>query len=587
MFKDKLIGVPHLPGSYQMYDVKNQIIYVGKAKDLKKRLSSYFNGRVTGKTAMLVNDIDHFEYIVTVSELESFILELNLIKKHHPKYNILLTDDKSYPYIELIRKPFPKLRIVRYLNIKKTANQKLFGPFPNSFAARKVVNLINQIYPLKKCDTMPKKVCLYYHIGECLGYCVKDICPEIMTQMETEIIGFFNGNNDFIKEKIKSKIDKYIDQMNFESAQILKENLNYIEVTLKKQLVEVSDLINRDVFNYYKNETHFCIQIFFIRQGKLIGTHHEILAITDDITEIIEQYIAIFYEKNEIQEEIIVPDQIDIGLLSNIVKTKFIIPKRGEKKKILDLVKENAKINLQNNQELIFKDEKRTYYANQELKNLLKMSRLDRIDIFDNSNLFGDYSVSGMVVFKNGIPAKKEYRKFKILINKNDDYNTMKEVIYRRYYRVLMEKLELPDLIVLDGGVLQINAAKYVLNELGLSVRVVGLKKDNYHVTSELIDGETNEVIVTDKQSDLFHYLTRIQDEVHRFTINYHRVIRSKGTISSGLDKIPGVGLQRKKLLIKHFENITNIKNAKLEELEKIVPNQIAINIINYFNSVE
>ncbi len=587
MIKDKLELVPHLPGCYQMFNNNNQIIYVGKAKDLKKRLSSYFNGKVTGKTLVMVNEVKYFEYIITASELESFILEINLIKKLMPKYNILLTDDKSYPYIELIRKPFPKLRIVRYLKIKKNSNNKLFGPFPNSYAARKVVNLINRIYPLKKCDTMPKQVCLYYHIGECLGYCVKKIDQSLIEQMENEIIAFLNGNDEIIKNKINFKIDKYIKELNFESAKMLKEDLNFIDLILKKQVVELSDIVNRDIINYYSNNSYICIQIFFVRNGKLIGSHRDIFPITDEITEMVEQYIALFYSKHEIQKEILVPKEINCDVLANILNTKVLSPIRGEKKHVLDLVYQNAKINLENDLEIVAKDEKRTYYANQDLKKLLNLEKLDRIDIFDNSNLFGDYSVSGMVVFKNGKPAKKLYRKYKISIDKNDDYHMVKEVIYRRYYRALLEKSELPDLIIIDGGENQINATKEILNDLELNIKVIGLKKDKHHVTSELVDGDNNDIIVTDKQSDLFHYLTRIQNEVHRFTINYHRTIRSKGSIASSLDNISGLGPKRKEMLIKHFNNISNIKNATIKELEEVLPTSLAIKVNNYFNEIE
>lgn len=585
MFKEELNLVPHLPGSYQMYNEYNQIIYVGKAKDLKKRLSSYFNGRTTGKTTMLINEINHFEYIVTNSELEAFILELNLIKQNNPKYNVLLTDDKSYPYIEYIKKPYPRLRVVRYLKIKKNNNRKLFGPYPNSYAARKVVDLINRIYPLKKCENMPKKVCLYYHINECLGYCVNDISIEKVEQMEEEIISFLSGNDQIIKNKINEKIADLIENLNYESAQMLKEDLNYIDLILHKQKVELTDLIDRDIINYYHDELYCCIQFFFIRHGKLIGSHNNMFPITDNVNENVEQYIAMYYQKNELPPELLITDKINNQLLNKVIAARIIVPIKGEKKQLVDLVYENAKINFNNNLELLLRKEKRTRYANEDLMNLLELNKLNRIDIFDNSNLFGNYSVSGMIVFINGLPAKKEYRKYKISLDKNDDYHMMEEVIYRRYYRVLLEKLEIPDLIIVDGGKNQINAAKKVLVDLELKIKVIGLKKDKSHSTSELLDGDTLKTITIDRHSDLFHYLTRIQDEVHRYTINYHRSIRSKGSIASSLDNIPGIGPKRRQKLIKEFGSTNAIKMASVEKLAEIVPYEQAKKIKEVLNN--
>lgn len=586
MFKEKLSLVPHKPGSYQMKNSDGVIIYVGKAKDLKKRLSSYFRGTHTGKTAKMISEIADFTYIVASSELEAFIIEINLIKKYDPKYNILLKDDKTYPYIEYIKNPYPKLKVSRYTNIKKSENKKLFGPYPNAYAARKIVNLLNRIYPLKKCDSMPKEVCLYYHIGQCLGYCTKNYDHSKLEEMEKEILSFLNGNENVLKNRLLKKIEECSNNLNFEMALELKKDLDYVEIVLTKQKVELHDLVNRDILGYYLNNGYVSAQIFFIRNGKLVGGHNDIFPIVGELKEEIEEYLIKFYARHEIPKEIFLDELCDKELLSNMLNTTFTTPLKGKKKELLDMAFMNAKINLDNEMTLIEKDEERTEKANEELRELLNLEHLNRIDLFDNSNLFGDFSVSAMVVFKNGVPAKKEYRKFKISIDKNDDYNTMKEVLYRRYYRMLLEHLEKPDLIIVDGGINQINACKEIMQMLNLDIKICGLRKNDKHMTNDLIDGDTLEEIPLVKTSNVFHYLTRMQDEVHRFTINYHRQIRSKGSISSVLDNIDGIGEKRKKELIKKFGSVAKMKEAPTEELEKIIPKNIADNLKEYLNNI-
>ena len=581
MFKEELKLVPHLPGSYQMYNKDNVIIYVGKAKDLKNRLSSYFRGTVTGKTAIMVSEVDRFEYIVTNSELEAFILELNLIKKYDPRYNILLKDDKSYPYIEYSRKPYPSLKVVRYLNIKNYKNKLLFGPFVNVYAARRIVNLINRLYPLKKCENMPKKVCLYYHIGECLGYCENKIDKEKLLSMENEIISFLKGDEKLITNKLINKIEFYSNELNFEKAKELKDELLYIKIVMERQRVELHDNINRDIINYYFDKGYLSIELFFLRNGKLIGHNNKIIPVMEDYLSELEYYIALFYNKHEVPKEVLVNSDINTELLSNMINTKFVTSTKGNKKKLLDMVYKNAKLNLENKLNTLEKNSIRTSGANDELSKLLNKN-IYRIDIFDNSNIFGSFNVSGMVVFKNGEPSKKDYRKYKITTDKNDDYNTMKEVIYRRYYRSLIEKTELPDLILLDGGKSQIHACNDVLSELNLNIKVCGLVKNDKHRTNDLMDGKSLEIYNIDKTSNLFHYLTRIQDEVHRYTINYHRTIRSKNSISSILDNIEGIGDKRKKELIKTFGSVKKISNANIEDLKMILPENIAINLKKY-----
>lgn len=580
--KDKLKLVPNLPGSYQMKDKSGTIIYVGKAKNLHKRVSSYFNREHTGKTAKLVSEIDDFEYIVTSSEVEAFVLEINLIKLHDPKYNILLKDDKTYPYIEYISKPYPKLKIVRYTNLRKKDKKTIFGPYPNAYAARRIVNLLNRLYPLKKCDGMPKQVCLYYHINECLGYCVKKIDQGQLKNMEDDILFFLRGNDSILTNKLKSKIMEYSSNLNYEKALELKKELDYINIIMDKQKVELHDFVNRDIIAYYFDKGYISVQIFFLRNGKLIGHHNDIFPIISEEIDEVEYYIVNFYQKHEIPNEIIIPSNLNKDILEELLKTKVSFVQKGTKKKILDMAKTNAKIAFNNKFETLKQQEMKTCGANESLRKILNLVKLDRIDSFDNSNLFGSFSVSGMVVFKDGKPAKKEYRKYKVSVDKNDDYHTMQEVIYRRYYKALLNKTELPDLIIVDGGINQINACIDVLNSLKLDIRVCGLKKNDKHRTNELIDSLNYQVIPLDATSDVFHYLTRIQDEVHRYTITYHKTIRSKGSISSILDNVEGIGTVRKKELIKKFGSVVKMKNASLEELEDILPSNIAINLQKY-----
>ena len=585
MFKDELKLVPNKPGSYQMYDKNDVVIYVGKAKNLKKRLSSYFRGKHYGKTAKMISNIAYFKYIVTNTELESFILEINLIKKYDPKYNILLKDDKSYPYIEYSRKPYPSLKVVRYLKVKKHKDKLLFGPYVNAYAARRIVNLINRLYPLKKCEGMPKEVCLYYHIHECLGYCTKNVSLDRIETMEQEILSFLRGNEDVIKNKLKEKIEYYSENLNYELALELKKELDYMSIVLEKQKVELNPGENLDVINYAFINGFIAIEFLFVRNGKLVGNYTEIEPVTDDYLDEIEYYIALFYQKKEIPREIIIADELNEDNLSKVIETNFVKVSKGQKRKLLLMAKENATINLNNNFKRIEQKQEKSSGANDELAELLGIG-IKRIDVFDNSNLFGSFAVSGMVVYEDGLPSKSKYRKYKVMVDKNDDYNTMKEVIYRRYYRALIDK-DLPDLILVDGGINQIRAAKDVLNSLNLGIKVCGLVKNDKHRTNDLLDGDTLEIYDIDRTSNLFHYLTRMQDEVHRYTINYHRQIRSKGSISSILDNIPGIGNKRSKDLIKRFGSVKRMKEASLGELCEIIPEDIAKLLINYLENYD
>lgn len=584
MFKEELKLVPHAPGSYQMVNSDGIIIYVGKAKDLNKRLHSYFRGTVTGKTALMVSEVDHFQYIVTKTETESFILEINLIKKYNPKYNILLKDDKTYPYIEYVKKPYPALKVSRYINVKKSDKKLLFGPYPNAYAARRIVSLINRLYPLKKCEGKPKEVCLYYHIGECLGYCTKDIPEEKIKNMESEILSFLRGNDKIITDKIKEKIEYFSLNLNYEKALELKNELDYINYICEKQKVQSNDFVNRDVISYYFFKGYLSIEILFIRNGKLLGSHNNIIVPIESNEEEIVSYLYSFYQKHEVPKEIVIPIDIEVNLLSKLLDTNFVKPLKGTKKKLLEIAYENAKITLENSLDRFKNDEKRVFEAHDNLRKILNMNSLYRIDAFDNSNLFGSFSVGAMVVFKNGKPSKNDYRKYKISVDKNDDYHMMKEVIYRRYFRCIVDKEQLPDLIILDGGLNQINACKEVLNTLNLNIKVVGLKKDNHHRTNSLLDSDTLETYDLTGHDDVFNYLTRIQDEVHRFVITYHKTIRSKGMLKSMLSNVEGLGTQRINNLLKKFGSIEKIKTADIKELKKVIPENIAIELKRYLN---
>ena len=586
--KKKLALLPNKPGCYLMKNNDGHIIYVGKAKKLKNRVSSYFRGTHTGKTARLVREIADFEYIVVNSEKESLVLELNLIKENDPKYNILLRDDKSYPYIELTDEKVPRLNIVRNVNRKRKKHNHMYGPYPNVTAARSTVNLLNRMYPLRKCRTYNKKPCLYYHIGQCLGYCTNNIDDKLIKEMKDDIIKFLKGDHSLITKKIEDEMLDASKKLNYEKAKELKDLLDYINITLVRQQVEISDDVDRDVFGYYVDKGYISIQVFFIRGGKILERHYKIFPLVDEIDEELTRYIAKFYEKNVLlPKEILVPSIVDTNLLSDFLTCKVFAPQKGLKKNIVTMASNNAKVLLDEKFELIERDQEKTYGANEELRKILKLDKLDRIEIFDNAHLFGTYNVSGMVVFKEGKPSKNDYRKFKISIDKNDDYGTMKEVIYRRYFRILKDNLVKPDLIIVDGGLGQINVAREVIDSLNMNIPVVGLKKDDHHATSKLLAFNPITEIDIDKKSNLFYLLERMQDEVHKFTINYHKQIRSKGSLESVLDNIEGIGVKRRNELLKKYHTITKMKKLSVQELEEILPEKIANNLYSFLKKYD
>ena len=577
--REKLKLLTTKPGCYLMKNENDIIIYVGKAKNLKRRVSSYFNKSHTGKTKALVENIKDFEYIVTESEVESLLLEINLIKKYSPKYNILLKDNKSYPYIEITNDKYPRLIISRPRKIKGHKG-KLFGPYPNANAARKTVQLLNRIYPFRKCHNVDKKVCLYYHIGECLGYCEKKVSQDKLNKMIKEVTSFLKGNYDEVKLKLKKLMNEASDNLNFERAIEYKEMLEYIDKVLEKQKISLNDNVTRDVINYYVKNDYVSFQVLHLRNGRINMRDGEVFPLIDDLDDTLSYYVTSFYDKNEVPKEILVGSKFDTKLLEKVLNTKILVPQRGIKKKLVDMAYDNAKIVLDEKFELILRDDKRTFGANEELGKIIKIPSLKRIETFDNAHLFGTFSVSGMVVFENGKPLKKEYRKYKINSGSKDDYHMMQEVIYRRYYRVLSEHLQKPDLILVDGGIIQVNAAKEVLDSLYLDIPVLGLKKNDKHTTTALISQDKEYEI--DKTKDVFHLLTRIQDEVHRYTINYHKDIRSKGGLSSILDNVPGIGEKRKKELLRKYKTITKLKSLTKEELEKDLPNSVANELYNF-----
>ena len=584
-FKEKLANVPTKPGSYQMKNKDGVIIYVGKAKNLQRRLRSYFTRTVTGKTKLLVEDIDDFDYIVTSSELESLILEITLIKKYDPKYNILLRDDKTYPYIELTNDKYPVVRMIRNTKRKKIKNH-LYGPFPNAKAARKTVNIINRLYPLRKCDKLGKDLCLYYHINECLGYCKKDIPTEQIEDMKKEIITFLKGDSTKVVEKINTEMEKASENMNYERAIELREMLNDIETTLVKQKIDLNNNESFDLVNYYQDNNYLSIEIFFIRDGLLFGRHNEIISTLGNVEDELIEYLIKFYDSGVIlPKSLYIPLDIDEELLSNYLDIKVFKPQKGKMKELMDLALDNAKEQLDLQEETLQKDDEERLKAINELKELLGVDKVSRMETFDNSHLFGTFYVGGMVVFDDFLPLKDEYRKYKISPEVKDDLSAMREVLYRRYYKVLMEDLIKPDLIVMDGGMTQIEVAKEVLSSLNLNIPIIGLVKDDKHRTNQIMN-ENFELLDVPKESNLFLFLTRLQDEVHRYAITYHRNIKAKGSLSSILDMAPGIGEVRRKDLLRKFGSLKKLKEASIEDLSEVVPKEIAESLFSYLKEL-
>lgn len=589
IIQEKLALLPNQPGCYLMKDRQGTIIYVGKAKILKNRVRSYFTGSHDGKTQALVNEIEDFEYIITSSNIEALILEMNLIKKHNPKYNVMLKDDKSYPFIKLTAERHPRLIITR--KVKKDKG-KYFGPYPNVFAAKETKKLLDRLYPLRKCSTLPNRVCLYYHIGQCLAPCVNNISEETYKEMTDEITKFLNGGYTEVKKQLTEKMMEASEALDFERAKEYRDKISAIETTMEKQKITMQDFVDRDVFGYAVDKGWMCVQVFFIRQGKLIERDVSMFPFYDDPEEEMLTFLGQFYEKpNHFKpKEILLSKEVDGELAKELLGVKIIQPARGQKKELVQLATKNATAALKEKFYLIERDEERTIKAIEKLGQEMGIYPPYRIEAFDNSNIQGTNPVSAMVVFINGKPDKKQYRKYKIkTVEGPDDYESMREVVRRRYSRVLKEKLPLPDLILIDGGKGQIEAAKDILqNELNLEIPVAGLVKDDKHQTSNLLFGDPLEVVPLTRNSQEFYLLQRIQDEVHRFAITFHRQLRGKTLFHSILDDIPGVGEKRKRQLIKHFGSVRKMKEAALEDFRAIgIPVHVAETIMKTLKNEE
>lgn len=585
--KNKLALLPDQPGCYLMKDKNGTIIYVGKAKVLKNRVRSYFTGSHDTKTERLVSEIEDFEYIVTESNIEALLLEINLIKKNDPKYNIMLKDDKTYPFIKITNEDYPRLLITRKVLKDKAL---YFGPYPDVRAANETKRLLDRLFPLRKCKVLPKEVCLYYHMGQCLAPCVLDVPKETYTEMVKEIKQFLGGGHSQIQADLEAKMNEAATNMEFEKAGEYRDQIQAIETVMTRQKMTQTDLMDRDVFGYSVDKGWMCVQVFFVRQGKLIERDVSIFPFYNEAQEDFLTYIGRFYQENEhfIPKEILIPDDIDQESVQALLATKILQPKRGEKKKLVELASKNARVALTEKFDLIQRKQERTIGAVDRLGNAMGIPSPTRIEAFDNSNIMGTDPVSAMVVFIDGKPAKNEYRKYKIKTVKGpDDYASMREVIYRRYARVLRESLPFPDLIIIDGGKGQVDVARDVLeNQLGLDIPIAGLAKNDRHKTSEMLFGPELAVVPLERNSAEFFLLQRIQDEVHRFAITFHRQLRSKNSFASRLDGIEGLGPKRKKNLLKEFKSLKKIQEATVEELQVSgLPKKVAENVYHHLKN--
>ena len=578
MIKSKLELLPTSPGCYIHKDKNGTIIYVGKAKNLRNRVRSYFRGSHDTKTEALVSEIVDFEFIVTESNIEALLLEINLIKENKPKYNIMLKDDKSYPFIKITNERYPRLIITR--QVKKDGGL-YFGPYPDVGAANEIKRLLDRIFPFRKCTNPPSKVCFYYHLGQCMAHTVCHKDEAYFKGMAQEVSDFLKGQDDKIIDELKLKMNTAAQNMEFERAAEYRDLIQAIGTLRTKQRVMAKDLQNRDVFGYYVDKGWMCVQVFFVRQGKLIERDVNLFPYYNDPDEDFLTYVGQFYQEKShlIPNEILIPQDIDEEAVKALVDTKVLKPQRGEKKQLVNLAIKNARVSLEQKFNLLEKSMEKTQGAIENLGKLLQIPTPVRIESFDNSNIMGTSPVSAMVVFVNGKPSKKDYRKYKIkTVVGPDDYASMREVIRRRYSRVMRDGLTPPDLIVIDGGQGQVNVAKQVIqDELGLDIPIAGLQKNDKHQTHELLFGDPLQVIELSRTSQEFFLLQRIQDEVHRFAITFHRQLRSKNSFSSQLDGIEGLGPKRKQLLMKHFKSLTKIKEATVDEIVTVgIPRAVA-----------
>ena len=578
LIQSKLELLPTSPGCYIHKDKNGTIIYVGKAKNLRNRVRSYFRGSHDTKTEALVSEIEDFEFIVTESNIEALLLEINLIKENKPKYNIMLKDDKSYPFIKITNETYPRLIITR--QVKKDGGL-YFGPYPDVGAANEIKRLLDRLFPFRKCTNPPEKVCFYYHLGQCKAHSICQVDSQYFKELAQEVAAFLKGQDDQIIEDLRGKMAGAAQAMEFEKAAEYRDLIQSIGTLRTKQRVMAKDLQNRDVFGYYVDKGWMCVQVFFVRQGKLIERDVNLFPYYNDPDEDFLTYIGQFYqEKSHLKpNEILIPADIDEEAVRAMVDTKVLKPQRGEKKQLVNLATKNAQVSLQQKFDLLEKSIEKTQGAIENLGQLLNIPTPVRIESFDNSNIMGTSPVSAMVVFVNGKPSKKDYRKYKIkTVVGPDDYASMREVIKRRYSRVIRDGLTPPDLIVIDGGLGQVNVAKEVIQEqLGLDIPIAGLQKNDKHQTHELLFGDPLQVVELSRNSQEFFLLQRIQDEVHRFAITFHRQLRSKNSFSSQLDGIEGLGPKRKQNLMKHFKSLTKIKEASVDQIVEVgVPRVVA-----------
>lgn len=579
--EDKLKILPAMPGCYLMKNKDGDIIYVGKAKKLKQRVRQYFVGAHDFKTTRLVSNIDDFEYIVTSSEKEALLLEINLIKKHTPPYNIMFMDDKSYPYLKLTKENAPVLKVVRNTKDRKA---HYFGPFPDSGAAWETAKLLNRIYPLRKCRRMPKKECLYYHMGQCLAPCIRDIDERVYADMVSGIQKFMRGDVREMLDTLHREMEQASEELLFEKAQEKLSLIHAIEHVTAKQQIDFKDRKDRDVFGYYVDKGYISIQGFFLRGGKLLERTLSIEPLYENEADAFVSFILQYYANNPLPQEILIPKEYDITHLEEILDTKILQPLRGDKLKLVDMVLANAKNAHEQKFELVERKESRRYEGMEQLCNLLQ-NEIHRIELFDNSHISGTHNVSGMVVYRDGEPSKKDYRTFR-LGEYISDLDSMKEVIYRRYFRLLKEGARFPDLLIVDGGYLQIEAAREIIEALDIPLTICGLVKDDNHRTSNLMDVNGN-ILPVKRDSSLFFLLTQMQDEVHRFAISYHRKLRGKAMTKSILDEVEGIGEVRKKEIWKHFKSLKRLKEATIEEIRQVVPEKVAQNIYNILHNTD
>lgn len=587
LIEQKLAILPEMPGCYLMKDRQGTIIYVGKAKVLKNRVRSYFTGTHDTKTQRLVGEILDFEYIVTSSNIEALVLELNLIKQYDPKYNIMLKDDKTYPYLKLTAERHPKLIITR--QVKKDKG-KYFGPYPHAHAASETKKLLDRLYPYRKCHTLPDRVCLYYHLGQCLAPCVNEVHDDTYKSMVEDITRFLNGGYKKMKKELTDKMASAAENLEFERAKEYRDQISNIEAVMEKQTITMNDFTDRDVFGYAVDRGWMCVQVFFVRQGKLIERDVSLFPVYQEPEEELLTFIGQFYGKSEhlLPKEILLPQGIDRDLIRQLLQVNVLIPQRGKKKDLVNLSIKNAEMSLKEKFQLIERQESRTLGACEELGQAMNITIPLRIEAFDNSHTYGADPVSAMVTFIDGKPYRKDYRKFKTkTAAAHDDYGAMREVVRRRYTRVLKENLPLPDLIVIDGGKGHMEAAREIIeDELGLSIPIAGLAKDDKHQTAQLLYGDPVELIPLKRTSEAFYLLQRIQDEVHRFAITFHRQKRETNSLVSALDGLPGVGPKRKNMLLKHFGSVKKIREANASELREAgLPMTVAEKVESYFRN--